>query len=65
MKNLSMHQKKTVINLLENALCFINEVPNHKYKTIDFHCSYDLADEISEVLKELKNDSRKKDRKTV
>ena len=48
--------KKAVINLLENAVYFINEVPNHKYRTKDFHCSYDLADEIEATLKQLKND---------
>jgi len=57
--------KKLIINLLENAVDFINQVPNHKYKPRDFHNSYDLASEIDAVLKKLKNDSRKKDRKGI
>ena len=43
--------EKAVINLLENSVYFINQVPNHKYKTMDFHCSYDLAGEIDATLK--------------
>jgi len=46
--------EKAVINLLENSVEFINNVPNHKYKVRDFHCSYDLASEIDATLKLLK-----------
>jgi len=45
---------KVIINLLENAVYFINQVPNKKYKTLDFHNSYDLASEIDATLKKLK-----------
>jgi hypothetical protein len=45
-----MENEKIVENLLENALYFINQVPNHKYKCKDFHSSYDLASEIQAFL---------------
>jgi beta-galactosidase beta subunit len=46
--------KESIVNLLENAVYFIDQVPNHKYKCKDFHCSYDLACEIDATLKILK-----------
>ena len=63
--NMTKEQEKEVINLLENAVYVLNEIPNHKYKTLDFHCTYDLAGEIDATLKLLKNDRRKKDRSTI
>ena len=54
MKNLNKLDLDTAINLLENAVYFINQVPNHKYKTLDFHNSYDLASEIDAFLKKFK-----------
>jgi hypothetical protein len=51
---LSGNEYNHIINLLENALYFINQVPNHKYPCKDFNSSYDLASEISETLKKLK-----------
>lgn len=45
-----IEESKTIKNLLENALYFINQVPNHKYKCKDFHSSYDLASEIQAFL---------------
>ncbi len=49
------YERKGVINLLENAVFFINQVPNRKYRTLDFHSSYDLASEIDVTIKKLKN----------
>lgn len=48
--NGKLENEKIVKNLLENALYFINQVPNHKYSCKDFHCSYDLASEIQAYL---------------
>lgn len=45
-----LENEKIVKNLLENALYFINQVPNNKYSCRDFHSSYELASEISEYL---------------
>lgn len=47
-----------VINLLENSVYFMNQVPNKKYRTRDFHDSYELASEIDSTLKKIKNDKR-------
>ena len=45
-----LENEKIVKNLLENALYFINQVPNYKYSCKDFHCSYNLASEIQAYL---------------
>lgn len=45
-----LENEKIVKNLLENALYFINQVPNNKYPCRDFYSSYDLASEISAYL---------------
>ena len=48
--NQKIADEKTVEMLLENALYFINQVPNHKYSCKDFNSSYDLASEIQSYL---------------
>ena len=48
--NKKLENEKIVKNLLENALYFINQVPNHKYPCRDFHSSYDMASEIHAYL---------------
>ena len=54
--------QELAIHLLENAVFFINHVPNNKYNCKDYDCSYDLAKEIDEYLSKFKkNDNRESD----
>jgi len=46
--------KELAIHLLENAVYFINMVPNNKYRCRDYDCSYDLASEIDKYLRKIK-----------
>ena len=48
--NQKFANEKKVEMLLENALYFINQVPNHKYLCKDFSSSYALASEIQAYL---------------
>ena len=47
-------EQELAIHYLENALYFINGVPNHKYRCRDFDCSYDLAGDLTRFLNKLK-----------
>ncbi len=49
-------EQELAIHLLDNALWFINGVPNHKYRCRDYDCSYDLASELTQFLNSLKKD---------
>lgn len=45
--------------LLQEAVYFINQVPNKKYKTSTGESSYQLASKIDKYLNKVKNDTGK------
>lgn len=51
-------QLNKAISLLEEALYFTNMVPNKIYKTRSFKDSYELAANIQNFIKEVKDDTR-------
>jgi len=51
--NLDLDKAK---ELLEEALYFINQVPNNKYSTLTYKNSYELAGTIHDYLKQLDKD---------
>ncbi len=52
MKNIHKEDLEKALFLISEALYFVNNVPNKKYRVRDFEDSYELASNLNKFLKE-------------